>query len=317
MEPGNRNPAVARRSPRARSPLWRANRLAWILCRSCECAAPSWRARWHDRRGAEDEADGRRRERHSRQDFTAFSGRLVGRPDVIRVNEVVDYKSGAILEHDAATLTDVVKAAYVRQLRIYGYLVKQNLGWWPERGVLLPLGGPGVEVGLEPSECEQEASEAVALLDAYNNKVQRSAAPNELASASPQSCRWCAYKLLAQPFGRSHRPSGPDSSTARRWKVPSLTHRLSFTAARRDRPRHAGRERRAAHVQISPLSPTTHPTVMTLLAGERVRLVGLRARPDGILMPTQRTVLAKVGDLPPVTPATGQMVEPVRLDPTG
>ena len=30
---------------------------------------------------------------------------------------------------------DVVKAAYVRQLRIYGYLVKENLGWWPKRGL--------------------------------------------------------------------------------------------------------------------------------------------------------------------------------------
>ena len=58
------------------------------------------------------------------QAFTAFGGRLIGRPDVIRAREVIDYKSGAILEHDAATETDVVKAAYVRQLRIYGYLVK-------------------------------------------------------------------------------------------------------------------------------------------------------------------------------------------------
>ena len=55
---------------------------------------------------------------------------------MIRPDEVIDYKSGAILEHDAAAETDVVKAAYVRQLRIYGYLVRQSLGWWPERGVL-------------------------------------------------------------------------------------------------------------------------------------------------------------------------------------
>jgi hypothetical protein len=75
------------------------------------------------------------------QEFTAFDGRLLGRPDVIRAGEVVDYKSGAIQEHDAAAQIDVVKAAYVRQLRIYGYLVKQKLGWWPKRGVLLPLGG--------------------------------------------------------------------------------------------------------------------------------------------------------------------------------
>ncbi len=45
---------------------------------------------------------------------------------MIRADEVVDYKSGAILELDAATQTDVVKSAYVRQLRIYGYLVKET-----------------------------------------------------------------------------------------------------------------------------------------------------------------------------------------------
>src|SRR5262245_24726984 len=57
------------------------------------------------------------------QEFTACGGRLLGRPDVIREDEVVDYKSGAILEHDAVAQADVVKAVYVRQLRIYGYLV--------------------------------------------------------------------------------------------------------------------------------------------------------------------------------------------------
>lgn len=64
------------------------------------------------------------------QEFTAFNGRLLGRPDVIRAGEVVDYKSGVILEHDTAAQIDVVKAAYVRQLRIYGYLIKHRLGWW-------------------------------------------------------------------------------------------------------------------------------------------------------------------------------------------
>ena len=62
------------------------------------------------------------------RDFTAFGGRLVGRPDVIRAGKVVDYKSGAILERDDATQTNVVKAAYGRQLRIYGYLVRETLG---------------------------------------------------------------------------------------------------------------------------------------------------------------------------------------------
>ncbi len=245
------------------------------------------------------------------RDFTAFGGRLVGRPDAIRANEVVDYKSGAILEHDVATETDLVKAAYVRQLRIYGYLVKQNLGWWPHRGVLLPLGGASMEVALEASECEREASEAVTLLDAYNEKVQRSVAPNEFASPSPQSCRWCAYKLLCPIFWEVASPEWSGQLDGAAVEGPASTPTVIHSGAARAIAvdTQAGSEARC-RTQIAPLSTTTHPTVMTLLASERVRLVGLRARPDGILIPTQRTVLAKVGDLPPVAPATGQKVGP-------
>jgi hypothetical protein len=57
--------------------------------------------------------------------FVAFGGKLVGKPDVIRQEEIIDYKSGAILEHDELSQSDVVKLAYVRQLRIYGFLVKK------------------------------------------------------------------------------------------------------------------------------------------------------------------------------------------------
>ncbi len=60
--------------------------------------------------------------------------------------------------------------------------------------------------------------------------------------------------------------------------------------------------------QVASLSTTAHPAVTTPLARERVRLVGLRSRPDGMLMPTQRTVLTRVVDLSRVAAAMGQMV---------
>lgn len=234
------------------------------------------------------------------QEFTAFGGRLRGRPDVIRSDEVVDYKSGVILEHDAATQTDVVKAAYIRQLRIYGFLVRQNLGWWPKRGVLLPLGGAGVEVELEPSECEREAVEAVALLDAYNGKIRSGAAPREFASPSAQSCRRCAYKLVCPVFWQAATPewSGQLDGAAIEGPLagaPSAIHAGAARAIAVDVQ--AGTEARR-QAQIAPLNPSAHSGVATLARGERVRLVGLRVRPDGVLAPTQRTVLARVADLP-------------------
>jgi hypothetical protein len=239
------------------------------------------------------------------QEFTACGGRLLGRPDVIRPGEVIDYKSGAIVEHDAAAQTDVVKIAYVRQLRIYGYLVKQKLGWWPQRGVLLPLGGAGVEVELEPPECEQEANEAIALLESYQGALGAAAAPEELASPSPQGCRWCPYKLVCSSFWRASTPawSGQLDGAAVEGVVvekPAVIHAGAARAVAVEIQ--AGSEvlRRA---QIAPLSLATHPAAAILGAGDRIRLVGLRARPDGVLTSTQRTVLARVSDLPTINVA--------------
>jgi hypothetical protein len=237
------------------------------------------------------------------QEFTAFGGRLLGRPDVIRASDVVDYKSGAIVEHDAATQTNVVKAAYVRQLRIYGYLVKQKFGWWPKRGILLPLGGAGVEVELAPSECEREAFDAVALLDAYNGKVRSGAAPQEFASPSPESCRWCAYKLVCPVFWQAASPdwSGQLDGAAVEGPLvgaPSVIHVGAARAIAMDVQAGTEVRRRA---QIAPLNPSGHPVIATLVHGERVRLVALRQRTDGMLVPGQRTVLCRVSDLPSVT----------------
>jgi hypothetical protein len=212
------------------------------------------------------------------QQFTAFGGRLLGRPNVIRTDEVVDYKSGAIVEHDATTQSSVVKAAYVRQLRIYGYLVKQELGWWPKRGVLLPLGGAGVKVELEPSECEREASDAVALLDVYNGKVRSGAAPQEFAAPSVESCGWCAYKLVCPVFWQAASPdwSGHLDGAAVEGPLvgaPSVIHVGAARAIVIDVQ--AGAETRR-EAQITPLNLSAHPVVATLAQAERVRLVGLR-----------------------------------------
>jgi len=237
------------------------------------------------------------------QEFTACDGKLLGRPDVIRADEVVDYKSGAIVEYDEATQSDVVKAAYIRQLCIYGYLVKEKLGWWPLRGLLLPLAGAGIEVALDPFECTREATEAVALLDAYNEKVSAGEAPEEFASPSSQGCRWCPYKVLCPAFWQTALPewSGQLDGAAVEGvlvEAPNAIHGGAARAVTLDIQ--AGSEaRRRAH--IAPLNPAVHPGVITLAAGDRVRLVGLRARRDGVLVPGERTVMCRVDDVPIVT----------------
>jgi hypothetical protein len=50
--------------------------------------------------------------------------------------------------------------------------------------------------------------------------------------------------------------------------------------------------------EIAPLNPALHAAARALAAGDRIRLVGLRVRPDGILLPVQRTVLTRADEAP-------------------
>ena len=53
------------------------------------------------------------------QKFTGAGGKIVGRPDVVRPEEVVDFKTGEVFEDEDQ---EQVKGAYVRQLRLYAFL---------------------------------------------------------------------------------------------------------------------------------------------------------------------------------------------------
>jgi hypothetical protein len=234
------------------------------------------------------------------QEFIALGGKLLGKPDVVRPSEVIDYKSGAIFQYDDTSQAEVVKAAYIRQLRIYGYLVKEALGWWPQRGVLLPFAGAGVDIPLDPAECTREAEEAVELLDSYNAKARAGAELQKFASPSPRVCKWCSYKLLCSAFWRAASPdwSGQLDGAAIEGVLaedPKVIHAGAARAIVIDIQAGSEVPRRA---QIAPLSSAVHTLVPTLAAGEHVRVVGLRIRPDGFLAPTPRTVLVRVTDIP-------------------
>lgn len=239
--------------------------------------------------------------------FTAFGGRLTGKPDVIRAREIVDYKSGAIIEYDEATQANVVKAGFARQLRIYGFLVEETLRWWPQRGLLLPLAGAGVEIALDPGECTREAGEAVAILDGYNSRLAAGVSPALLASPSPSNCKWCPFKLICPPFWGAVTVtwSGQLDGAAVEGVLdgpPRAIHAGAALAVSMDIQTGSEVPRR---VQLAPLNPNMHHTLTTIAAGDRLRLVGLRVRPDGGLVPTQRTVVARVDELPVIALANG------------
>jgi hypothetical protein len=221
---------------------------------------------------------------------------------VIRDREIVDYKSGAIFEQDEATQTEVVKAAYVRQLRIYGFLVKEALGYLPDRGVLLPIAGAGVEIALDSQDCEREALGAVAVLDGYNTRLTTAAGVNDLANPTPDKCRWCPFKLLCDPFWMAVKPDWwqqLDGAVVEGVvdQPPLVIHGGAAVAVSINIQTESASSR---SLQIAPLNPNTQLATM-VASGDRVRLVGLRTRHDGSLVPSQRTILARVGDLPTVS----------------
>lgn len=239
--------------------------------------------------------------------FAAFGGALIGRPDVIREPEVVDYKSGAITEYDEQTQADVVKAAYVRQLRVYGYLVHEALGWWPARGVLVPMVGAGIEVPLTADDCTREATEAVQALTAFNAALSDTAPVTSLAKPGPVSCKWCTHKVVCASFWATADETWTgklDGACVEGVLTsdPQTVHNGSAWAFSIDVL--GGSENRGIR-QISPLNPTVHALTQTLKGGERIRATGLRARPDGVLLPTNRTVIARVADLPSVVKPGG------------
>ncbi len=143
--------------------------------------------------------------------FSGADGRIVGRPDLVRPAEIVDFKSGATF---ADGDQEQIKGSYVRQLRIYGFLVRETLGWWPRRGVLLPMIGSPVAVDLEPGDCEKEAADALRLLGEYNAAIASGHDPADLASPSATTCRWCPFQLYCPAFWNAVRPEWADGLLA-------------------------------------------------------------------------------------------------------
>ena len=233
--------------------------------------------------------------------FVGLGGKLVGRPDLIRDDEIVDYKTGAVIEFDEDAQAVVVKESYCRQLRIYGFLVKETLGWWPRRGWLLPVIGAAVEVALDPESCVREAAEAVALLDAYNRGLAEAADLRALATATPAACKWCPYKSICGAFW---------DTTEASWS--GLLDGVAIEGTLLEDPRtiHSGRafaievEVQAASetcevAAIAPLEATVHGVLLPMRAGDQLRVVGLRARQDGSLTASRRTVSHLFSQSPP------------------
>lgn len=231
--------------------------------------------------------------------LSAAGGRIVGRPDVLRGDAVIDYKTGDVFEDGE---NEPVKASYVRQLQLYAFLVKETTGSWPRRGVLLPMEGAPVEVSLDPATCKQIAQEALDRLEKYNEVISAGGEASRLASPSPSSCRWCAYQLICPAFWRA---------ASEEWRDHGGSAAVGGPASSVPVPIHGGSARAlplavdegtegSGEVDLAPLQPASHTALAGVHQGTRVRVVGLARRADETVTPTKRTVLARAEDLPDI-----------------
>lgn len=234
---------------------------------------------------------------HERE-FSGFGGRIIGRPDVVRPGEVIDFKTGEVFEDQD---TEKIQPAYVRQLRLYAFLVNETLGWWPQRGVLLSMTGARVAIELEPEECKAEAEHAIHLMDEYNQFLAQGASIIDLASPSPTTCRWCPFQLLCPAFwsaiGPNWREGFPSPAVAgTATECPAPVHggkalKLSLSAEQ-------GTEPSGESICLHPLEPSIHTDLAQIQAGNRVRITGLGRRADDSVAPTIRTQIATECTLP-------------------
>ena len=236
------------------------------------------------------------------KDMRAFGGKLVGRPDVVCGSEVREYKTGNVFECVDGSDIQVVKDSYKRQLQVYGYLVKENLGIWPSRGVLLPMSGGRIEVKLDPESCTRAATEAVSLLDAYNAGISANSS-ERMASPSLGSCKWCQFKILCPAFWKAANPdwSGLLDGAAVECTVLEELRRIHGGDAYSIAMEILGGSEQPRRIDLAPVSASIHQFPAAINKGAFVRIVGLRGRPDASLVPTIRTLGARVDDLPVLT----------------
>lgn len=232
------------------------------------------------------------------KNLSAMDGKLIGKPDVVLPGEIRDYKSGSILE-ETADGSQIVKQAYVRQLQLYGSLVHATSGQCPVKGKLLPMQGEAVEIELAPNTCQAAAEEAVDMLNAFNERLACVSGPNDLATPSPHTCRWCQFKATCPAFWANVDDSwaGDLCSVAVRGHLASLPARIHNGRACSLAVEVVNGTVPAGSLTIAPLDATVHE-LDHLRLGDFVRILNLYKRSGAQLAPRAATFCLRECDCP-------------------
>ena len=177
---------------------------------------------------------------------------------------LIDYKSG--VERDQETGAALVPD-YERQLQLYGYMLHDMFGVWPERAAILPLDGEPIEVDSSATACSAAAA------DAYR-AIETMSSPGyvPVASPSPKACRYCDHLLECPAFElESSTDWAPallavtGTVVAEQWSQGSASVSVRVDGGT------LGTDQ-AAIVRISPV---LHPAISSAQVGSRISATGL------------------------------------------
>jgi hypothetical protein len=119
---------------------------------------------------------------------------------------LVDLKS-AVRGHDG------LRPGYRRQLLLYSHLVHRVRGEWPAWVGIRYLDGQQDVLDLVPAEADRVAFETLALREDFNLRVARGELEG-LAAPSAESCAFCDYLCLCEPFFAAVQPDWQLGRTA-------------------------------------------------------------------------------------------------------
>jgi len=232
--------------------------------------------------------------------FAVSDGRLVGRPDVVRGSEILDYKTGDIFEDGENASEPELKSSYVRQLRLYAFIAGSALSIPIRRGTLVPLTGQPVEVELDESSCRDEAQAALARLDLYNERVSVGVSPEDLAAPSPDACSFCPFQVICPALWKTVNDTwfGKLDGELLRGAVAEDLKQLMGGRAFALAVVTQNGTLKPGRLELFPLALDMHHDLSTVKAGDWIRITGLSRRLDGTVFPSNRTVTIKESKVP-------------------
>jgi hypothetical protein len=119
-----------------------------------------------------------------------------GTPDLVERSagrlRVVDLKSGLRQRE----VTDDQR----RQLLLYGHLITTALGEAPNDLIITDLAGRETVIPFSPSDIVDVVHLALQARESWNSAISEGGSAFSLASPSPETCRWCPFRVTCLPY---------------------------------------------------------------------------------------------------------------------